>query len=83
NSRQTSADVHLVISLEEASYTTSITSSALNYQMVVDIIRIMKGSIFWCVESQYIIGWPNDEQEQDRLDLVSAHQYREIGSLKD
>ncbi|KAJ6079664.1 hypothetical protein N7467_009417 [Penicillium canescens] len=53
-------------SLGEASYTTSITSSALNYQYE-------NGRRYHSFhEGEYIL--PNDEQEQDRLDL-SHHIY--------
>lgn len=103
--------------LDNASYTTSITSSVLDYQYVnvteifvqwlliiadmkcvttlfdhgsrtvliryrtvADIIHIMKGNTFWYMTLSTITlclslmsKQPNDEREQDRLDLVSSH----------
>jgi 2-polyprenyl-3-methyl-5-hydroxy-6-metoxy-1,4-benzoquinol methylase len=54
-------------SLGDASYTTSITSSAMNY-------TYENGRRYHSYhEGEYVL--PNDEQEQDRLDL-SHHIYR-------
>ncbi|KAF9891047.1 hypothetical protein FE257_004982 [Aspergillus nanangensis] len=54
-------------SLGDASYTTSITSSAMNYQYE-------NGRRYHSYhEGEYVL--PNDEQEQDRMDL-SHHIYR-------
>ncbi|GES59703.1 methyltransferase [Aspergillus terreus] len=57
-------------SLGEASYTTSITSSAFNYQYEVNSNGRRYHSYH---EGEYVL--PNDEQEQDRMDL-SHHIYR-------
>ncbi|KAJ5398953.1 hypothetical protein N7465_009442 [Penicillium sp. CMV-2018d] len=68
-------------SLDNASYTTSVTSSVLDYQTVADIIHIMKENIFWYLilstfnlYLRLMFKQPNDEREQDRLDL-SHHIY--------
>ncbi|RAH61698.1 methyltransferase [Aspergillus piperis CBS 112811] len=68
-------------SLGDASYTTSITSSAMNYATVADTIPTTRENTSWYahsiihVASPLLISQPNDEQEQDRLDL-SHHIYR-------
>ncbi|KGO71824.1 hypothetical protein PITC_028270 [Penicillium italicum] len=65
-----------VDSLDNASYTTSVTSSVLDYQTAADIIHTMKENTFWymilstfglCL--RLMVKQPNDEREQDRLDL--------------
>ncbi|KAJ5843058.1 uncharacterized protein N7525_000799 [Penicillium rubens] len=68
-------------SLDNASYTTSVTSSVLDYQTVAGIIHTAKENIFWYMtlitpsaSLKLIFKQPNDEREQDRLDL-SHHIY--------
>ncbi|KAJ5499872.1 hypothetical protein N7453_008923 [Penicillium expansum] len=60
-------------SLDNVSYTTSVTSSVLDYQYVnMTEIFIQNGRRYHSYhEGEYIL--PNDEREQDRLDLVNFH----------
>ncbi|KAJ5655054.1 hypothetical protein N7490_002057 [Penicillium lividum] len=65
----------------DASYTTSLTSSAFHYQMAGGTTRIMKENTFlyvlalvFSLDLSHFSLQPNDEQEQDRLDL-SHHIY--------
>ncbi|RHZ58998.1 hypothetical protein CDV55_104024 [Aspergillus turcosus] len=67
SSRSATRDLLQSTNLGDASYTTSITSSALNY-------TYENGRRYHSFhEGEYVL--PNDEQEQDRLDL-SHHIYR-------
>ncbi|KAJ5246534.1 hypothetical protein N7468_001517, partial [Penicillium chermesinum] len=58
-------------SVDDASYTESVTSSALKYRSFRSFFRTAAGTIH-TMKEEYVL--PNDEQEQDRLDL-SHHLY--------